>query len=281
MSGIELGGFRITLIRDSCYWWDGGAMFGVVPKTLWSRKIPADDLNRVRMGFNCYLIETGDHTILVETGGGDKMEPRFRERAGMDPVPTPLPEVIARAGFDPERIDIVVNSHLHWDHCGGNTRLTPEGAVPNFPRARYYTARGEWEHAHDRHPRDAVSYIDTNYDGLVASGQMQLVEGEFEVAPGVRLHPAPGHNRDLMIVTASSEGRTFCFWSDLIPSAAHVQPTWVAAFDLYPLTAIDTKTAWLARAADENWITGFGHDAEVAFASIARHPRKQFEAVVI
>jgi glyoxylase-like metal-dependent hydrolase (beta-lactamase superfamily II) len=111
-----VGNFEITLIRDSVYWWDGGATFGVVPKTLWSRHVPVDDLNRIPVAFNCYLIRTGEHTILIETGGGDKMDPRARERMKLPPESDPLPEVIARHGIDPESIDIVINSHLHWDH---------------------------------------------------------------------------------------------------------------------------------------------------------------------
>jgi len=121
---IEMGGFRITLAREDIYWWDGGAMFGVVPKTLWSQKSPPDDLNRLPLGFNCYIVETGEHTILLDTGGGDKLDARRRERMKLPPTPVPLPDTIAAAGIDPERIDIVVNSHLHWDHCGWNTILT-------------------------------------------------------------------------------------------------------------------------------------------------------------
>ena len=140
----QVGDFALTLVRDSIYWWDGGAMFGVVPKTLWIRHTPADELNRVRLGFNCYLIRTGDHTILIETGGGDKIDARGRERAKLRRWPDPLPEVIAGDGIDPESVDIVINSHLHCDHCGGNTvRVTANGTVPAFPRARYYTRRGE------------------------------------------------------------------------------------------------------------------------------------------
>jgi len=279
MSSAVLGDFRVSLIRDAVYWWDAGAMFGVVPKTLWSRGTAADELNRVPLGFNCYLIETGEHTILVETGGGDKMDARARERMRLPPEQDPLPEVIVRHGFDPERIDIVLNSHLHWDHCGGNTRLQGGVARPNFPRARYCAARGEWEHAHERHLRDRVSYIDANYDPLVESGRMQLLEADGEVAPGVWMRSAPGHNRDMMIVTAASGGRTFCFFSDLVPTAAHANPTWVAAFDLFPLIAIDTKFRWLTQAADEEWLCGFGHDPETAFATVRRHPKSRFEAV--
>ncbi|MBZ5585473.1 MAG: MBL fold metallo-hydrolase [Acidobacteriia bacterium] len=276
MSGAVLGSFEISLIRDSIYWWDGGAFFGVVPKTLWSRKIPADELNRIPAAFNSYLIRTGEHQILIETGGGDKMDARARERMKLPPEPEPLPAAIARHGFDPEAIDIVINSHLHWDHCGGNTILTGETARPAFPRARYFAPRGEWEHAHERLIRDSVSYIDANYDPLVESGRMTLVDGDCEIAPGVRMRRAPGHNRDMTVVTAESAGRTFCFLSDLVPTSAHLQPSWVAAFDLYPLQAIETKTEWLRAAAEGDWLCGFAHDVEVDFARIVAHPKTTF-----
>jgi glyoxylase-like metal-dependent hydrolase (beta-lactamase superfamily II) len=276
MSGVVLGDFEVSLIRDSVYWWDGGAFFGVVPKTLWSRRVAADELNRIPSAFNSYLIRTGEHTILIETGGGDKMDARARERMKLPPEATPLPEVVARHGIDPESIDVVINTHLHWDHCGGNTILGPGGPRPAFPRARYFAPRGEWEHAHERLARDSVSYIDANYDPLVESGRMTLVEGERGLAPGVWMRRAPGHNRDLTIVTATSQGRTFCFLSDMVPLAAHLQPTWIAAFDLYPLQAIETKQAWLKRAVEGEWICGFAHDASVDFARIAADPKTGF-----
>jgi len=191
MATVTVGDFEVSLVRHSLHWWDGGAFFGVVPKTLWSRKIEPDELNRIPLGFNCYLIRTEDHTILVETGEGDKQDARARERMGLPPESEPLPETIARHGFNPESIDIVINSHLHFDHCGGNTILGEGGARPAFPRARYFASRGEWEHAHERLPRDSVSYIDANYDPLVNTGQMTLVDGDCEVVPGVWMRRAP------------------------------------------------------------------------------------------
>src|SRR5215471_4474937 len=271
-----LGDFEITLIRDGAYWWDGGVMFGVVPKTLWSKKAPADELNRIPLAFNSYLIRTGDHTILIETGGGDKMDARARERMKLPPEPSRLPEVIARHGIDPESIDIVINSHLHWDHCSGNTVLTPKGAVPAFPRAQYFASRGELEHAHLRHTRDSVAYIDANYDPLLESGRMTLVDDGHEVVPGITMHRAPGHNRDMMLITATSREQTFCFLSDMAPTAAHLQPTWIPGFDLFPLQSIDTKMHWLAKAVDENWLCGFAHDIDIAFTTLVRHPKTKF-----
>ena len=268
MSRTSVGDFQITLVRAGAYHWDGGALFGVVPKTLWGRLLPADERNLVPLGFNCYVVETGKHTVLIETGGGDKMETRARQRMKLPEQLDPLPEIIAREGVDPERIDIVINSHLHWDHCGWNTRIENGVVRPMFPRATYYTRRKEWEHAHDRHPRDSVSYIDANYDPLVESGQMKLLDGDGEIVPGVGVHLAAGHNRDMMLVTAERGGETFCFFSDLVPTTAHLTPTWVAAFDLYPLESIDTKIHWLGRAARENWICGLGHDCQTAFTRV-------------
>jgi glyoxylase-like metal-dependent hydrolase (beta-lactamase superfamily II) len=172
---------------------------------------------------------------------------------------------------DPESIDIVINTHLHWDHASGNTVLDPSGGVarPAFPRATYYTRRAEWEHAHERHPRDSVSYIDSNYDPLVESGAMVLLDADCEIAPGIHVSAAPGHNRDMMVVTASSGGETFCFFSDLVPTVHHLTPTWVPAFDLFPLETFATRTRLLEQAAAGDWICGFGHDAAVAFARVS------------
>src|ERR1017187_3348694 len=328
LPAIDLGGFRVTLAREDIYWWDGGAMFGVVPKTLWSRKSPPDDLNRLPLGFNCYIVETGEHTILLDAGGGDKLDARRRERmklpptpvplpetiaaAGIDPeridietgehtilldtgggdkldarrrermklppTPVPLPETIAAAGIDPERIDTVVNSHLPWAPCGWSTILTQGVPRPAFPRAVYYTRRGEWEHAHRRHPRDSVAYIDANYDPLVDAGRMRLIDADTEVAPGVWLRLAPGHTPNMMVVTASSAGHTFCFLTDLVPTAAHITPTWVAAFDLDPIQSIDSKLHWLAEAARGEWIWPFPDEPEIAFARIV-HRDDEFETI--
>ena len=264
-----LGGLEVSLIRDSVYWWDGGAMFGVVPKTLWSRHTTADELNRIPVAFNSYLVRTGEHTVLIDTGGGDKMDARARERMKLPPESDPLPEVIARHGIDPESIDIVINSHLHWDHSGGNTILRAGVAEPAFPRARYFASRPEWEHAHERLARDRVAYIDANYDPLVDSGRMTLVEPDCEIVPGVWMRRAPGHTRDMCVVNAESGGQTFCFLSDLAPFAAQLTPTWIPAFDLYPLESIETKQRVLAEAIEQNWLVGFAHDTELAFARLA------------
>ena len=264
---MTLGDVRITSVRAGSYWWDGGGMFGVVPKTMWSRHCAADEQNRVEAGFNCFVVETGEHKILIDTGGGVRHADREKERMRM-PDPPVLEEELARHGFEAASIDMVINTHLHWDHCCGNT--VDEGSVVRaaLPNARYVTQRGELEHAREQHPRDAVSYRAVNYEPLLESGQMRLLDGDGEVAPGVEVRVAPGHNRNMMVVLVRSRGETWCHLSDLAPFAAHVSPTWVAAFDLYPMETIATKQGLLKRAADEGWWCSFGHDPKVDFAQV-------------
>jgi glyoxylase-like metal-dependent hydrolase (beta-lactamase superfamily II) len=268
MSALTLGSFRVEVIHAGIHWWDAGAFFGVVPKTMWSKRMTPDELNRLRLAFNCCVVETGRHNVLIETGVGNRLSPMELARMNMAEQLPPLPDMLATAGIDPERIDLVINTHLHFDHCGGNTIADEERFLPAFPRARYVTQRGEWEHAHERHVRDAVSYRDSNYDPLIESGQMELISDNAEIVPGIELEVVPGHNRDMMIVRARSGGETFCFLSDLAPTVHHAKPTWIGAVDLFPLTAIDNKTRVLTRAAAENWWCAYAHDADTSFSRI-------------
>jgi glyoxylase-like metal-dependent hydrolase (beta-lactamase superfamily II) len=263
LHSLDAGDFRVTLVRAGSYWWDGGAMFGVVPKTLWSKTQAADDQNRIEAGFNCFVVEAAGQRILIDTGGGVRHDPRAAERMRL-PDPPRLAEVLASHGFDPESFDLVINTHLHWDHCGGNTI----GDAPALPKARYLTQRGELEHAREQHPRDAVSYRAVNYEPLVEAGVMHLLDGDSEVAPGVEVRVAPGHNRDMMIVMVRSQGETWCHLADLAPYAAQVVPTWVSGFDLFPVETIASKTEILDQAASQGWWCSFAHDPAIAFAKI-------------
>jgi glyoxylase-like metal-dependent hydrolase (beta-lactamase superfamily II) len=237
-------------------------MFGVVPKSLWSRHQAADPLNRIEAAFNSLLIETGKHRILVETGGGVRHDSRARERMRLPEADPPLP-------LDPDSIDIVVNTHLHWDHCSGNTVDRDGHTVPAFPRARYFTQRGEVEHGREQHPRDRVSYLAVNYEPLIADGRMHLLDGDEEIAPGVDVQVAPGHNRDMMVVMIRSQGETLCHLADLCPYGAQIAPTWVAGFDLFPLETIASKQRLVGQAVRENWWVSFGHDPAISFAKVA------------
>ena len=254
-------------MRVGSYWWDGGAMFGVVPKTLWSKHEPSDELNRIEAGFNCFIVETSGHRVLVDTGGGVRHDARAGERMRL-PDPPRIREVLAAQRVEPESVDLVINTHLHWDHCGGNTVDEGGRALPALPRAKYVAQRGELEHAREQHPRDAVSYRAVNYEPLVESGVMQLLDGDGEVAPGVEVRVTPGHTRDMMVVLARAGGETWCHFADLAPYASQATPTWVSGFDLFPLETIASRTELLGRAAAEGWWCSFGHDPRTAFAKI-------------
>ncbi len=266
MSEITVGDFRITLVRAGSYWWDGGAMFGVVPKTLWSKTQPADALNRIEAGFNCFVIEDGSSRMLVETGGGVRHDSRACERMNM-PDPPRLIEILAARGFEPDSFDMVINTHLHWDHVGGNT-IGEDNAVPAFPNATYITQQGELEHARSRYIRDSVSYRPVNYEPLLEKGVLRLIEGDVEIAPGIHLEVAKGHNRDMMIVRVESRNETWCHVADLVMYAAQISPTWVSAFDLYPMDTIENKLRIQTRAAEGEWWCSFAHDPGIAFAKI-------------
>jgi glyoxylase-like metal-dependent hydrolase (beta-lactamase superfamily II) len=273
LAAIEIGDFRITLVRAGRYLWDGGAMFGVVPKTLWAKAQPPDSMNRIEAGLNCFVVDDGRRRILVETGIGVRHDERARERIGVSDPPD-LRQILSRHGFDPESIGIVVNTHLHWDHVGGNTVDERGRVVPCLPEARYVVQRGELEHARARHPRDAVSYRPVNYEPLIEAGRMELMDGDGEIAPGVEVVVAPGHNRNMTMVVVRSGGQTWCHLADLTMYAAQVTPTWVSGFDLFPLEAIDNKLRILGQAAAENWWCSFAHDPQVAFAKIEEEEGK-------
>jgi glyoxylase-like metal-dependent hydrolase (beta-lactamase superfamily II) len=198
MPSLTLGDFELTTFSDGTYTLDGGAFFGVVPKVMWSRKVQADERNYVQAGLNSLLIRTGKQTVLVETGMGNKLSERMIKFYGQ---PAQLLKNLSAAGVAPQDIDIVINSHLHFDHCGWNTVRDKNGKImPTFPRAKYYAPEGEWQYA--RHPseRDAISYIPDNYDPLVASGQMTLLRGCEEIVPGISVKTFPGHTASMQAV---------------------------------------------------------------------------------
>ena len=213
MPSLTLGDFELTIFSDGIYRLDGGAFFGVVPKVMWSRKVEADEKNYVQSGLNSLLIRTGKQTVLVETGMGNKLSERMVKFYGQ---PAELLKNLAAAGVAPEDIDIVINSHLHFDHCGWNTVRDKNGKiVPTFPRAKYFAPEGEWKYA--RHPseRDAISYIPDNFDPLVASGQMTLLKGGEEIVPGISVKTFPGHTASMQAIIVN--GRR----ADAVKSGQH------------------------------------------------------------
>ncbi len=265
-----IGDFELTILSDGHYFLDGGAMFGVVPKPLWEKRAPADDQNRILLGLNTVIVRTGQHTIAIETGIGNKLSPKLNAIFG---VQQQLLRAFESAQIRPEEIDIVINSHLHFDHCGWNTTRTPEGnIVPTFPNARYFAHRGEVTHGHLQLERDAVSYISDNYDPLIASGQMTLLDTEpgdvTPIVPGISVECFPGHTAQLLGIHIESGGQHAVYISDLIPTSAHLDITWVMGYDLDPVTCIAERKRFYQRAIPEKWLVLFTHDHHTPFAHI-------------
>jgi glyoxylase-like metal-dependent hydrolase (beta-lactamase superfamily II) len=265
---LQLGDFELSVFSDGTYPLDGGAFFGVVPKVMWSRKVASDDKNYVTTGLNSLLIRTGKQTVLVETGMGNKLSPRMAKFYGQ---PAQLLDNLAAGGIAPADIDIVINSHLHFDHCGWNTVRDEKGKfVSTFPRAKYFAPEGEWQYA--RHPseRDTISFISENYDPLVETGQMTLLKGGEEIVPGISVKTYPGHTAHMLAVMVQSQGKTACYISDLMPTTAHADLTWGMGFDLYPLQTIESKKQYYAQAIPEKWLTVFTHDAKTPWAYLEK-----------
>ncbi len=270
MHRLTLGDFELSVFSDGHYWLDGGAIFGVVPKPLWERKLKADEQNRLTLGLNSLLVRTGKHTVLVETGIGNKLPEKQQRIYGNE---AKLLDDLSAGGVRPGEIDVVINTHLHFDHCGWNTVRSGNRVAPTFPRATYYVQRGEWEHARRQHERDRVSYISDNYDPLVSSGQMQLIEGDRQMVPGISVMVLPGHTRSMQAVVIRSGGQTACYISDLIPTSAHTDLTWVMGYDLFPLETIDNRKRFYAQAIPEKWLVVFTHDPETPLAYLEEDER--------
>lgn len=274
---MDLGDFHLTIVSDGAFRLDGGAMFGVVPRVLWEKKKPPDERNRIRMGTNCLLVARGDDLLLIDTGIGDKHDPKFVDSYGLQPGATRLPEAIVQAGYEIEDITHVVLSHLHFDHCGWNTREMGGKLVPTFPHARYWLQRGEVEHGRQPNERDRASYFPVNWEPLFEAGVVELFDEEAEPISGVKAVRVPGHNADMCVVLLDGgDQKKGVFWADLVPTTAHVPFPWIMSYDLYPLTTLDNKKLWLPRAAAEEWLCVFEHDADVPFGRIVEEKPGRF-----
>jgi glyoxylase-like metal-dependent hydrolase (beta-lactamase superfamily II) len=258
---MRLGDLEFWLVTDGTFKLDGGSMFSVVPRPMWERVSPPDSRNRILMALNSLLIRAAGKWILVETGGGDKWDAKRKDIYAFGDAPR-LPDKLVARGVPPEKIDIVIDTHLHFDHCGWNTRIVNGEAVPTFPNARYFVHQGELEHAHAPTERDHASYFPENFVPMEKSGQWTLLSRDEEIIPGVELIRVPGHIRDMLCVRLRGGGKTVFFFADLVPTAAHLPYAWMMAYDLYPLTTLENKKKWITQAAREGWLVIFGHEVE-------------------
>ena len=272
---MQFGNYRVEIIPDTEFRLDGGAMFGVVPRNLWSRMCRPDEQNRIRMNMNCVFIDSGSERVLIETGIGEKWSVKQSDIYGINRQRSLAASLRDLAAVTPEEITIVVNTHLHFDHAGGNTTYErSERAVAAFPNARYFVSRSEWEHAESPNERDRASYLSDNWRPLKENGQLELQQGEYEVIPGLRMETHAGHNRSMQCWRLEQAGRVIFGFADLVPTRAHVPFAWIMGYDLFPVETLQAKKKLLPQAMREDWICHFYHDTEAALCRIVEDAGK-------
>ena len=267
----SVGRIRIHALDAGVARLDGGAMFGVVPRPLWERRIAPDERNRIPLALRCLLIEAPDALVLVDTGVGNKEDARFLDIYGVENQgdPTRLEDAVRAAGFQPGDIDLVVLTHLHFDHAGGATRRRTDGSVePSFPGVPHVVQRGELAFSALRNERVRASYLALNVEPITDAGLWQLVDGAAEVTRGVHVIPTPGHTPHHQSVLIESEGERACFLADLCPTTAHIPLPWIMGYDLEPLVTLESKREMWRRARDEDWLLIFEHDPGVAWGRL-------------
>ena len=262
---MQFGDHRIEIIPDTEFWLDGGAMFGIVPRVLWERVCTPDELNRVRLNMNCLFIETANDRILVETGIGEKWSAKEAAMYGIRRERPFAESLFAITGCRPEDISIVINTHLHFDHAGGNTIPDAKGqAVPQFLNARYFVSKSELEHAQAPHERDRASYRAENWEPLIESGQLELKPSSYEAVNGLFIEQVRGHSETMQTIRLESGGKALFGFYDMIPTRHHLPPAWIMSYDLYPVETLAFKREVLPRAIEEDWWCLFYHDSDAA-----------------
>ena len=271
----QIGPYTLHPIETGRFALDGGAMFGIVPKPLWERRIPADDRNRIPLAMRCLLLKGGGRVALIDCGIGDVFDDTFRERYAVDHDVHELHRSLAEAGVAAEEVTDLILTHLHFDHAGGVTRRTEAGALAlTFPRARHHVQRTHWHWARDPAPKEANSFWQEDLDVLEASGQLCFADGEAELLPGMHAMLVSGHTRAQQMVRISGPKRTLVFVADLLPTTAHLGPAWTMAYDVEPLVTGQEKKAFLERALEGGWDLFFEHDPEVVVAGLAREQER-------
>jgi methylmalonyl-CoA epimerase len=276
-SSIErfvLGDLELISMSDGFFRLDGGAMFGVVPRVLWEKKAPADDRNRIRLAMRP-LVVRGTRTMIIDAGIGDKENDKFLDTYGVDRR-RHLDHALAEASLSAEDVDIVLATHLHFDHAGGFTMRHSSGRiVPRFPRAQYVVRRGEWEDATHTHARNRASYLVDNYVPLADAGVLQLVDDDQTIMPGVKVRRTGGHTMHHQMVVLESGGKTAAFVADLMPTTAHAPDAWLMGFDLYPMDTLAAKQRFAREAIEKNILVFFEHDPVIAAGYLRDHEGKR------
>lgn len=276
---MQLGSWQLDTVSGGHVRMDGGTMFGVVPKALWEKQKPADELNRIQMATNCVLARNGELTVLVDTGCGGKQSQRQREILALEDG-EPLLVSLAALGVKPQDVDVVVLSHLHFDHAGGTTRRDgSDRIVPAFPKARYLVNRLEWQDATSGAPELRGMYLAEDFLPLEEAGQLELTDGDVEITAGLSTWLTGGHTRGHQMLVFRSEGQTAIYVADICPMTSHVRSHWCMSYDVDLLTTRRLKPQILGRAADEGWLVLWDHDSDMAASRLARDEKREFVVV--
>jgi glyoxylase-like metal-dependent hydrolase (beta-lactamase superfamily II) len=272
---MRFGDLDLVTLSDGFLRLDGGAMFGVVPKPLWEKRAPADEMNRITLGMRPLLVR-GARTMIIDAGIGDKMDEKSARIYGLDRA-RHLDHALAEAGVGPDAIEIVLATHLHFDHAGGFTTREPDGRLrPRFPRAQYVVRRGEWEDATHPHERNRASYLPENFQPLADARVLQLVDADVTIMPGVSVRKSGGHTMSHQVVMIESRGKTAAFAADMIPTTAHVDDPWIMGYDLYPMDTLAFKRAFIREAIERQYLIFFEHDPTIAAGYIREKEGKRF-----
>ena len=273
---MRLGDFELTVVSDGTFRVDGGAMFGVVPKVLWSRLVECDDRNRIELALNCLLVDTGENLVLVETGVGNKLSEKLQAIYSKS-LSVNLIRSLEKSGIKPEDIDKVILTHLHFDHCGGGTRFGSKGEiVPTFPNAEYVIQKDEWEIATNPTEIDENAYPQENILSLRDYANLRLIEGDTTICDGVEGVVVKGHTLNFQIVKISSKNKTAVFVSDLIPTTNHMRAHYNTAFDLYPEDIIRNKLSFLDEAYRKRWLVFWYHDPKIPYSYVGKNERGEY-----
>ena len=246
------------ILSDGVLKLDGGSVFGQVPKVDWETNVPTDRKNRITLGLNCLLLQVGGKNVLVDTGVGPKENDKDKENLGL--VPSRLLKGLKGVGLTPKEIHAVILTHLHFDHCGGCTKLDRTGdLVPTFPKATYYVQRECWEDASNPNERCLPSHRSENYLPIAERGQIELVDGDREIFPGLNVIVTGGHARGHQMVMFNHGGERIVFLGDIIPTHYHLNPPVISAFDYSPESTLEQKRDILADAESQGWLIVFSH----------------------
>ncbi len=257
---MKIGNYKLYSIETSEFGLDGGAMFGIIPKTLWNKKAPSDELNRIEMVTRSLLLSSNERNILIDTGNGTKWENKYKKIYNINTDKYNIDNSLKKYGFSTYDITDVICTHLHFDHVGGNTKLESEEIIPTFPNAKYWVTRENWELANHPSQKDSGSFMECDWKVLAENSMIKIIEGKEPFMDGINIHLTYGHTSGLMHPIVFSDNHTLFYGSDIFPLVAHIPIPWVMAYDVQPVVTMKEKNELLLKMYQNDWILFFEHD---------------------